>query len=111
VTRAVRPHHHHPESFDRLRTGVTKAFTAAGAPPELAEQSWYVLGTCLVSRLAGYEAPLGLGAAEPRFGLFLDALRARPAGTRTSRGPARARAAGVACPDPRTTMASAQEGA
>ncbi|BBA96276.1 putative TetR family transcriptional regulator [Actinacidiphila reveromycinica] len=74
ATRTARPHRHHPEAFDRLRSGVTGAFTAAGAPPDLAEQSWYVFGTCLVSWLAGQESSLGLGAAAPRFDLFLDAL-------------------------------------
>jgi hypothetical protein len=40
----------------------------------MAEQSWYVFGTSVVSWLAATESSLHLGAAEPRFDLFLDAL-------------------------------------
>lgn len=74
ATRVARPHRHNPESFGHLRAAVTSAFTAAGVSPELAEQSWYIFGTSVVSWLAAAEAPLGLGSAEPRFDLFLDAL-------------------------------------
>jgi AcrR family transcriptional regulator len=74
ASRVARPHRHNPESFARLRAAVIGAFTAAGVSPELAEQSWYVFGTSVVSWLAATEAPLGLGASEPRFELFLDSL-------------------------------------
>jgi len=74
ATRVARPHRHNPESFGRLRAAITSAFTAAGVSPELAEQSWYIFGTSVVSWLAATEAPLGLGTAEPRFDLFLDSL-------------------------------------
>lgn len=74
ASRVARPHRHDPESFGRLRTAVTSAFTAAGVSPELAEQSWYIFGTAIVSWLAATEAPLGLGTSEPRFDLFLDSL-------------------------------------
>jgi AcrR family transcriptional regulator len=74
ATRVARPHRHNPQSFGRLRAAVTGAFTAAGVSPELAEQSWYIFGTSVVSWLAATEAPLGLGTAEPRFDLFLDSL-------------------------------------
>jgi AcrR family transcriptional regulator len=74
ATRVARPHRHNPESFGRLRAAVTGAFAVAGTGPELAEQSWYIFGTSIVSWLAATEAPLGLGAAEPRFDLFLDSL-------------------------------------
>ena len=74
ATRVARPHRHNPESFGRLRAAITSAFTVAGVSPELAEQSWYIFGTSVVSWLAATEAPLGLGTAEPRFDLFLDSL-------------------------------------
>jgi AcrR family transcriptional regulator len=74
ASRLARPHRHNPESFGRLRAAVIDAFKAAGVGPELAEQSWYIFGTSVVSWLAAVEAPLGLGTAEPRYDLFLDAL-------------------------------------
>jgi AcrR family transcriptional regulator len=74
ATRIARPHRHNPESFGRLRAAVIDAFTAAGVSPELAEQSWYIFGTSVVSWLAAIEAPLGLGTAQPRYELFLDSL-------------------------------------
>jgi AcrR family transcriptional regulator len=74
ATRVARPHRHNPESFGRLRTAITGAFGGAGVSPELAEQSWYIFGTSVVSWLAATEAPLGLGTSEPRFELFLDSL-------------------------------------
>lgn len=67
-------HRHNPESFGRLRAAVTGAFTAAGVSPEMAEQSWYIFGTSVVSWLAAAEAPLRLGSSDPRFELFLDSL-------------------------------------
>jgi hypothetical protein len=74
ASRTARPHRHNPDSFGRLRNGVIRAFTAAGVSPELAEQSWYIFGTSVVSWLAAQEASLGLGDSAPRFELFLDAL-------------------------------------
>ena len=74
ASRTARPHRHNPAAFARLRDAVTAAFTAAGAPAEMAEQSWYIYGTAAVSWLAAAESPLDLGTAEPRFDLFLDAL-------------------------------------
>jgi AcrR family transcriptional regulator len=74
ASRVARPHRHDPEGFGRLRAAVTGAFMAAGVSPELAEQSWFIFGTAMVSWLGATETPLGLGAAEPRFELFLDSL-------------------------------------
>jgi hypothetical protein len=70
----ARPHRHHAESFERLRAAIVGAFTVAGSEAELAEQSYYVFLTTLVSWLAVQEAPLHLGTAAPRFELFLDSL-------------------------------------
>jgi AcrR family transcriptional regulator len=74
ATHVARPHRHNPLAFGKLRDGVTGAFTAAGATPELAEQSWYIFSISVISWLAVQETPLDLGAAQPRFDLFLDAL-------------------------------------
>jgi AcrR family transcriptional regulator len=91
ATRTARPHRHNPASFGRMRGGVVAAFTAAGAPAEMAEQSWYIFGTSVVSWLAATENSLKLGAAEPRFDLFLDALlRGLPASEPATARPARA---------------------
>ncbi|MCE4943584.1 MULTISPECIES: TetR/AcrR family transcriptional regulator [Streptomyces] len=74
ATRISRPHRHTAASFGRLRTEVVTAFTNAGVRPDLAEQSWYVFITSVVSWLAAQENPLELGHAAPRFELFLDVL-------------------------------------
>lgn len=74
ATRTSRPHRHGPEGFGRLRTQVIGAFTDSGTSPDLAEQSWYIFITSVVSWLAVQENPLDLGASAPRFELFLDAL-------------------------------------
>ena len=74
ATRTARPHRHNAASFGRLRDGVIGAFTNAGVPPEMAEQSWYIFGGSVVSWLAAAENSLQLGSAAPRFDLFLDAL-------------------------------------
>lgn len=74
ATRTAQPHRHSSESFSRLKSAVIDAFTAAGVSGELAEQSWYIFATSVVSWLAATEAPLDLGASEPRFDLFLDSL-------------------------------------
>ncbi|MFF3568997.1 TetR/AcrR family transcriptional regulator [Nocardia jiangxiensis] len=74
ATRIARPHRHTTESFGRIRAAVITAFTEAGLAPELAEQSWYIFITSVVSWLAAQENPLDLGERAPRFELFLDAL-------------------------------------
>lgn len=86
ATHLSRPHRHGSRSFERVRAEITSAFTDAGVRPDLAEQSWYIFITSVVSWLAGQETPLGLGPATPRFELFLDVLLrglpAREPGTR-----------------------------
>lgn len=74
ATRLSRPHRHTTETFGRLRSSVTTAFTGAGVSPHLAEQSWYIFITSIVSWLAVQEHPLDLGDSTPRFELFLDTL-------------------------------------
>jgi hypothetical protein len=74
ATRTARPHRHNAESFGRLRHAVVAAFTGGGVSPELAEQSWYIFITSVVSWLAVHENPLDLGESAPRFELFLDTL-------------------------------------
>jgi AcrR family transcriptional regulator len=74
ATRTARPHRHTAGSFGRIRTAVIAAFTGAGVEPDLAEQSWYIFVTSVVSWLAVQENPLELGTSAPRFELFLDTL-------------------------------------
>lgn len=74
ATRTSRAHRHNAHSFGRLRSEVISAFTAAGVSSDLAEQSWYIFITSVISWLAVQENPLGLGAGAPRFELFLDTL-------------------------------------
>ncbi|MEU6174072.1 TetR family transcriptional regulator [Streptantibioticus parmotrematis] len=74
ATRTSRPHRHATHPFERMRGEVVTAFTEAGVSPELAEQSWYIFITSVVSWLAVHENPLDLGDAAPRFELFLDTL-------------------------------------
>jgi AcrR family transcriptional regulator len=74
ATRTARPHRHSATAFERMRGGVIRAFTNAGVSAELAEQSWYVFGTSVVSWLAAQESSLELGGTRPRFDLFLDVL-------------------------------------
>ncbi|MEU7636804.1 TetR family transcriptional regulator [Streptomyces sp. NPDC039016] len=74
ATRTSRPHRHSSHSFGRLRSEVIAAFTNAGVDPDLAEQSWYIFITSVVSWLAAQENPLDLGHGAPRFELFLDVL-------------------------------------
>ncbi|MEZ0107473.1 AcrR family transcriptional regulator [Catenulispora sp. EB89] len=74
ASRIARPHQHSPAPFARMREQVTAAFAAAGASAEMAEQSWYIFVTSIVSWLATTENSLDLGEAAPRFDLFLDAL-------------------------------------
>jgi AcrR family transcriptional regulator len=74
ATRLSRPHRHTAHTFGRLRGSVITAFTDAGVPPGLAEQSWYIFITSVASWLAVQEHPLDLGDGAPRFELFLDTL-------------------------------------
>ena len=74
ATRLSRPHRHHAESYERLRAAIIGAFAAAGVEPELAEQSYYIFLTSVVSWLAVQEGDLHLGRTTPRFELFLDSL-------------------------------------
>jgi AcrR family transcriptional regulator len=74
ATRISRPHRHTTHSFGRIRDEVVGAFTSSGVDPELAEQSWYIFITTVVSWLAVQENPLELGESAPRFELFLDVL-------------------------------------
>jgi len=74
ATRTARPHRHASGSFERIRAEVITAFTNAGVQPDLAEQSWYIFITSVVSWLAAQENPLDLGQRAPRFELFLDTL-------------------------------------
>ncbi len=84
ATRTSRPHRHSP-SFGRVRQEVIRAFSNSGVHPDLAEQSWFVFITCVVSALAAEENPLDLGDGTPRFDLFLDTLlRGLPAREPTS---------------------------
>lgn len=74
ATRISRPHQHTAHPFGRIRTAIITAFTHAGVAPPLAEQSWYIFITAVVSWLAAQENPLRLGESAPRFELFLDTL-------------------------------------
>lgn len=74
ATRTARPHRHNPESFGRLRARTVAAFTHSGVEADLAEQSWYIFATSVISWLAVQENPLDLGEQPPRFDLFLDVL-------------------------------------
>src|ERR1700691_2848935 len=51
ATRTSRPHRHNSRSFGRIRQEVVTAFTSAGVGPDLAEQSWYIFITSVVSWL------------------------------------------------------------
>jgi AcrR family transcriptional regulator len=74
ATRISRPHQHTAHSFGRLRSEVIGAFASSGVDPLMAEQSWYIFITSVVSWLAVQENPLDLGDNAPRFELFLDTL-------------------------------------
>jgi AcrR family transcriptional regulator len=74
ATHLCRPHSHNARSIGRLRRAVVTAFLDAGVSTDLAEQSWYIFITSIVSWLAFQENPLHLGPSTPRFGLFLDSL-------------------------------------
>lgn len=70
----ARPHRHNPHSFGELHEAVVAAFRAAGATPELAEQSWHIFGMGVVQWLGAKQAQHDAGDVEPRFDLFLDVL-------------------------------------
>jgi AcrR family transcriptional regulator len=74
ATHLSRPHPHNAHSIGRLQRAVVTAFLDAGVSADLAEQSWYIFITSIVSWLAYQENPLNLGPSAPRFDLFLDAL-------------------------------------
>jgi AcrR family transcriptional regulator len=74
ATHLSRPHPHHAHSVGRLHDVIVAAFGDAGAGADLAEQSYYIFMTSIVSWLAFQENPLHLGPSAPRFDLFLDAL-------------------------------------
>jgi AcrR family transcriptional regulator len=74
ATHLARPHEHNAHSTARLHEVVVAAFARAGVDPELAEHSWYIFVTGVVSWLAFQEQSVGLGPATPRFELFLDVL-------------------------------------
>lgn len=70
----AQPHEHNPHAFDRLRARVISAFDAAGATPDLAEQSWYIFGLGIVQWLGAQQAGVEAGPSAARFDLFLDVL-------------------------------------
>jgi AcrR family transcriptional regulator len=74
ATHLSRPHPHNAHSAGRLHSAIVTAFLDAGVGASLAEQSYYIFTTSIVSWLAFQENPLGLGPAAPRFDLFLGAL-------------------------------------
>lgn len=74
ATRLSRPHAHTAHTTERLRRAISTAFLDAGTGPDLAEQSYHIFTTSIVSWLAFRENPLPLGSAAPRFDLFLSAL-------------------------------------
>jgi AcrR family transcriptional regulator len=74
ATRLSRPHQHNFDALGRIRAEVISAFEGAGVRPELAEQSWFIFISSVVSWLAVQEHPLDLGPSAPRFELFLDVL-------------------------------------
>ena len=74
ATHLSRPHPHNAHSAGRLQSAIVTAFLDAGVSADLAEQSYYIFMTSVVSWLAFQENPLGLGPSAPRFDLFLGAL-------------------------------------
>lgn len=68
------PHTHNAESFGLLRDKIVGAFTFAGAPPDMAEQSWLAFGLGIVRWLGGQHPDLDLGGTPSRFDLYLGAL-------------------------------------
>ena len=74
ATHLSRPHPHNAHSAGRLHSAIVTAFLDAGVGADLAEQSYYIFTTSVVSWLAFQENPLNLGPGAPRFDLFLGAL-------------------------------------
>lgn len=74
AARIARPHRHNPASFGRLRDAVIAAFTAAGASPDMAMQSWHIFGYGIVSWLGRQQEEHDYGGIEPRFDIFLGTL-------------------------------------
>lgn len=74
AARVARPHQHNPESFGQLRAAVIAAFTAAGAAPDMAAQSWFIFGYGIVSWLGRQQEDHDYGGIEPRFDIFLGTL-------------------------------------
>ena len=74
ATHLSRPHPHNAHSAGQLHSAIVTAFLGAGVSPDLAEQSYYIFTTSVVSWLALQENPLNLGPGAPRFDLFLDVL-------------------------------------
>jgi len=74
ATHLSRPHPHNAHSAGRLKGAIVTAFLDAGVSAGLAEQSYYIFTTSVVSWLAIQENPLSLGPDAPRFDIFLDVL-------------------------------------
>lgn len=70
----TRPHPHHHRSAERLRQAGTAIFLAAGAAPELADESWDGFLRAIVGWLAVDEQARGQRAGSAVFDRFLDAL-------------------------------------
>ncbi len=74
ATHLARPHKHNSAAADRLETAIVTAFLDAGATEPVAEQSYYIFLTSIISWLAFQENSHGLGPHTPRFELLLDTL-------------------------------------
>lgn len=74
ATHLSRPHPHNAHSTERLRDAVVSIFIEADVPPELAEQSWYIVITSVVGWLAFAEQQAHPGSGAPSFDTFLDVL-------------------------------------
>jgi AcrR family transcriptional regulator len=73
-THLARPHRHNATATARLREAIISTLLEASVSPGLAEQSYYIFMTSVVSWLAFQENPSHLGVGAPRFDLFLDTL-------------------------------------
>ncbi|OBB81483.1 TetR family transcriptional regulator [Mycobacterium colombiense] len=74
ATHLSRPHPHNAHSTGRLHDAIVTAFRDSGVSADLAEQSYYIYVTSLISWLAHQENPLRIEPKMPRFDLFLDTL-------------------------------------
>lgn len=74
LTHLARPHRHQAGAYAALRGEIVSAFVDLGADDEMAEQSYHVYITCLISWLAAEENPMDHGDLTPRFDLFVAAL-------------------------------------